>query len=275
MCCTEGQRVEKGDILIKLDKTFFEFDVSRQDDLYQNAQVSFEEAELEAKRMETLWNKPDPSVPKKHFESAQFRLREKTHALAGSATELKRAKQNLKEASISAPFSGIISRCYVDSGDSVTTIPPVELVELFDTSRVTLEFSVPQEKWGAVAIGSRVQFQMDGDPKTHVAKVTKVIPVIDTATRSFRCHAEMANPNNQLKAGAFIRGTVEIKEAVAKLACPEKSIFLDPATRATLLWPGRNDEVNLNKLDEELRGSRVQKGDFNGRWSFATASQEG
>ena len=60
------------------------------------------------------------------------------------------------------------------------------------------------------------------------------------------------------------------KEAVAKLACLRKSIFLDPATRA--IWPGRRDETNLNKLDEELRGSRVKKGDFNGQWSFAIAS---
>ena len=66
----------------------------------------------------------------------------------------------------------------------------------------------------------------------------------------------------------------KIKEAVAKLACPEKSMILNLVGRASFSWPDCNDEFNLNKLNEELQAHKIQKGDFNGQWSFATASKK-
>ncbi len=207
--CEEGQAVEEGQVLVKLDTTFFELDVKRQSTLYQNAQVAYEEADLEAKRMANLWDKPDPSIPKKMYDEAQFRLRQKKNTLIQASAELRVSQVRLKEASVTAPFSGIITRCYIDRGDSVTTLPPVEIVELIDPSCLLLEFSAPQEKIGTLKAGAAVSFQMEGDLKTYTAQVTKVIPAIDEETRSFRCQAEVENPDYVLKAGAFVRGTVE------------------------------------------------------------------
>ena len=51
-------------------------------------------------------------------------------------------------------------------------------------------------------------------------------------------------------------------------------MILCPVGRASISWPGCGDEPNLNKLGEELQANRVQKGDFNGQWSFAIASKE-
>ncbi|HEY5260182.1 MAG TPA: efflux RND transporter periplasmic adaptor subunit [Rhabdochlamydiaceae bacterium] len=209
--CKEGQAVQQGQVLVKLDTTFFELDVKRQEALYRNAHVFYEEAQLEAQRMENLWSKPDPSVPKKLYDEAQFRLKQKKNLLVQSSTELKAARGRLKEASITAPFSGVITHCYIDRGDSVTSVPPVEVVELIDPSRLTFEFSIPQEKIGAVQLGAAVTFRMEGDSKTYTAPVTKAIPAIDEHTRSFRCQAEIENSGGDLKAGAFVRGTVELK----------------------------------------------------------------
>lgn len=209
--CKEGESVSKGQLLVKLDTTFFDLDVKRQEALYHSAQLSCEEAELEEQRMENLWNKPDPSVPKKLYEEAQFRLKQKKNALIQSATELAAAKERLKEASVAAPFSGIITHCYIDKGDSVTTVPMVQLVELIDPSHLIFEFSVPQELMGAVQVGAAISFQMEGDANVHHAKVAKTIPAIDAQTRSFRCQAEIENSDRSLKAGAFARGTVELR----------------------------------------------------------------
>ncbi len=208
--CKEGQFVQEGQILVKLDATFFTLDVTRQEALFHNAEASVEEAELEAQRMDNLWKKPDPSVSKKSYEEAQFRLRQKKNALTQSTAELRAAEARLKEASVEAPFSGMITRCYIDKGDGVTTVPPVALVELIDISKLTFEFSIPQEKLGAVQLGAAVAFQMEGDGKTYTAQVTQAIPAIDENTRSFRCQAEIENTTHDLKAGAFVRGTVEL-----------------------------------------------------------------
>lgn len=207
--CEEGQTVEEGQVLVELDTTFFELEVKRQSALYQNAQVAYEEAKLDAERMTNLWDKPDPAIPKKLYDEAQFRLRQKKNTLIQASAELKASQVRLKEASVAAPFSGIITHCYIDRGDSIATAPPTEIVELIDSSRLTLEFSAPQERIGTLKVGAPVTFQIEGDLGTYTAKVTKVIPVIDEKTRSFRCQAEVENPDYVLKAGAFVRGTVE------------------------------------------------------------------
>lgn len=209
--CKEGEFVQEGQVLVKLDTTFFELDVHRQEALFQNAQIAFEEAELEAQRMENLWKKPDPSVSKKLYEEAQFRLQQKKNTVSQTSAELKAAEARLKEASIIAPFSGMITHCYIERGDGITTVPRVELVELIDPSRLTFEFSIPQEKLAALKLGAGVTFQMEGDTKTYTAQVTQAIRAIDENTRSFRCQAEIENPTHDLKAGAFVRGTVELR----------------------------------------------------------------
>ena len=207
--CEEGQAVEAGQALVELDTTFFELDVKRQSALYQNAQVAYEEAKLDAERMTNLWDKPDPAVPKKLYDEAQFRFRQKKNTLIQASAELKASQVRLKEASVTAPFSGIITHCYIDKGDSIASAPATEILQLIDPSRLTLEFSAPQEKIGTLKAGAAVTFQMEGDLRTYTANVTKVIPAIDEKTRSFRCQAEVENPDYVLKAGAFVRGTVE------------------------------------------------------------------
>lgn len=59
---------------------------------------------------------------------------------------------------------------------------------------------------------------------------------------------------------------------LSELALPEKIDGFESSFQGQQGWPGRNDETNLNKLAEELRGSWVQKDGFSGQMEFRKRS---
>ena len=66
----------------------------------------------------------------------------------------------------------------------------------------------------------------------------------------------------------------KLKRQLQNSLARKKSMILNLVGRASFSWPDCNDEFNLNKLNEELQANKIQKGDFNGQWSFATASKK-
>ena len=67
--------------------------------------------------------------------------------------------------------------------------------------------------------------------------------------------------------------TAEKQEAIAKLLCPEKSMFLRPFASDSKAAAGHLTKPTPSGLVEEDGREWPQKGDFNGQMSVAIASQ--
>ena len=208
-----GDSVEKDQVLLKLDPILFVIENKKQLAEVELAQVAYEEAELEFKRMKNLWEKQNgakPSIPQKQYDDAHAKLRQKKIMLEQARIELEESQEQLKETQIKAPYKGIVVKRWVDPGETVTSNPIVPLFEIIDPSKLILEFSLPQEKLSMIRPGLMIIAKVEGQKEYIEGKIEKVIPQIEEANRCFKCRAIINNDHFLLKAGSYVTAKIQL-----------------------------------------------------------------
>jgi RND family efflux transporter MFP subunit len=161
-----GDRVEQGQELVRLDETIIRAELDK-------AEAAYQQAKLDLKRLKQL-------MPRKLASEDQVARAET--ALQQARAEQALLKTRLERTRIYAPFTGLISERYQEPGDVVpvhshimTLIDPGELIAKLYISEILLANIKP---------GMTVQMRIDalGDTQ-HTAKVTRVYPTINPATR--------------------------------------------------------------------------------------------
>jgi len=185
---TEGQRVTKGQTLVRLDASVNEAEV-------QQARTNLELAKSKYDRAVDLSSK--------NFISGQARDEAKTaYDLARAALALVEAR--IAKMEIKAPFSGIIGLRVVSVGDYVRE--GAELVNLEAIDPIKVDFRVPETFLREVRPGQGMQVTMDALPgKTYNGQVLAVNPQLDASGRSIVVRAQMKNTDNMLRPGMFAR----------------------------------------------------------------------
>jgi multidrug resistance efflux pump len=199
------------------------------------AQAEAADAALNHERMRALWEKPDgsePSIARRQFDDAltrdraaqarvavakagldevTARIAEANNGIALAEVALKQARQNLTESEIRAPYAGAVTRRLVDPGASATSAPVTDLMEIQETTVLFLECSIPQGYAGRISTGTALTFTIDGQPDTHQATITAVVPALDAATRTLRLRAEIDNADGHLRPGLLANVAVTLK----------------------------------------------------------------
>lgn len=210
-----GSRVKKGEPLLALDLVFFRNDLLQKENLLELAKVELADAEKNYIRMQNLWEKPNgkaPSISLKKFEEAKNKYELALIGVKNAETQLNRAKTNLEEATIKAPYDGIITKKYIEVGGSISAIPASELLEIEKIYPLYLEFSIPQSYLEAVTLGHEINYSIEGTGvKEAQAKIDLQYPALDESTRSLRCRSVIENRNQSIKPGSLAKITIKGK----------------------------------------------------------------
>ena len=110
-----GQRVKKGDLLIKIDPRAYQYIVDRAEAKLKNARVKQDTINRELVRMKGLVEKKLATTPKLYGLSVARDLAEGSAEEAEA--ELKIAKLNLSYTVIKSPIDGFVSEINTDTGD--------------------------------------------------------------------------------------------------------------------------------------------------------------
>jgi len=121
-----------------------------------------------------------------------------------SQAALKIAERQLRDTTIRAPFDGYVERRLVNLGEYVRVQTPVMGVVRVDPLKVTAE--VPEKMAPWIQDGQGVELFVDAFPSRPFAgKVSRISPVVTTATRAFPFEALVPNADATLKPGTFAR----------------------------------------------------------------------
>lgn len=107
---------------------------------------------------------------------------------------------SVQDATITAPFSGVVVETLVDIGDQVNPGMPLIAVE---KAPYYLEVFVDERKQSKINIGDKIPVTIDALQKTVQGKVTEITPKIDPASRTFKVKIEIQEQANNLKSGMF------------------------------------------------------------------------
>lgn len=119
----------------------------------------------------------------------------------------------LADASVRAPFAGIVGKRWVNAGDKVSADTPV--AQVVDLARMELEAPVPVSEIPFVQPGQAITFQVDGFPgRAFEGKVERINPSAEAGSRSISVFVALANADGALRGGMFANGTLATRQGV-------------------------------------------------------------
>jgi membrane fusion protein (multidrug efflux system) len=231
----EGSEVEEGQRLFQLD----------------DADLRAQLAELEARRtfaarteqrQRELLRYEKKALSQQAYDQAVAYLREVEAQIAALRVTLSRTE-------IRAPFRARVGLRRVSEGAWIT--PETVLTTLQDTSRIKIDFTLPERYAGAVAIDQPFRFRVAGRGADFTGHVIAVEPGIDPATRSVRVRGITDNPDGVLVPGAFASVELPLDRAGEGILVPAQALV--PSATGHALWVLRDGRAELREVEIGLR----------------------
>jgi len=235
----EGEAVRKGQPLARLR-------TEAMAPAAASAEAQRRSAAADYERMRNLFE--EGAVSQRDVESAEAQLRAAEAAAAY-------ADKRLKEATVRAPFDGVVAMRMVQGGDRLGD--GSGMFRIVNTSELELEASVPGEAVGAVKVGAPVVLTVSGLEGVLIrGRVGRVNATADPATRQVRLYVTVPNRDRRLVGDLFASGRVQLGQVSRVLAVPTPGIRtgLDGAAYAWFIVNGRAERrLVTTGLRDEVR----------------------
>jgi len=235
----EGGAVAEGAVVLELDPDRRELDVDAARARLAQARANLVKERRQADRVRKLRSENVASV--QQLEEAETAL-----LLARSAVEVEEAavgvaERALADASVSAPFAGLVSRRMVQLGEFVQ--PGAPLFELVALDPLEAIFSLTELDTERVEVGQRIEIRVGAfEERVFEGEITFVAPTVDPTTRTLRIKAEVRNDQGLLRPGLFARIALDVGRRADVLMVPEESLT-QRAGNAFLYRIGTDDRV--------------------------------
>lgn len=204
----DGARVRRGQLLVQLDDALPRAELSQ-----AQAQLSIAQATLQRNQ----------ELVEQNFVARRV-LDENQANLQVAQAQVALAQARLQRMRITAPFDGTVGLRRINLGEYVKD--GADLVNLEDTSALTVDFRLPERYQSRIAVGQTVQVQLDALPgQSFVARVQALDPLLDVDGRSIAVRANLpASPGSALRPGMFARVLTVFSVDEAALVVPEEAI---------------------------------------------------
>jgi membrane fusion protein, multidrug efflux system len=173
-------------------------------------------AETTFGRMKTLVE--SGAVSKQEFDQAQSDV-------AAKQAQVELLQAQTSDATISAPFDGVIGERKVSIGQVVDK--NMVLTIIIDQDPMKVDFHVPERYISRLAEGQSIEMIVAGypDEKFH-GEVYFVDPQVDDVSRTILVKAKAANPDGKLRRGMFAKIDLVIETKENALLIPETALIL-------------------------------------------------
>ena len=203
----EGQRVEKGQLLVRLDDTKFATALAQSEANFQLSKANFD-------RSKQLF--ADKLISQQEFDQAAATYQ-------ANQANLEYARRLLEDARIVAPFDGIMSSRNVSPGQFITKNTIVSW--LIDLDPAKIEFQLPERYLGQVRTNQEINMTVAAYPgRIFTGRVFFVSPYVDPTNRTALVKASISNPDYALKPGMFASLDLTLTVRESSLVIPESAI---------------------------------------------------
>ncbi|MBS1512345.1 MAG: efflux RND transporter periplasmic adaptor subunit [Bacteroidetes bacterium] len=231
----EGSFVQQGALLIKL----YDGDLVAQ---LQKLQVQLKSAEQTADRYAALLK--INGVSQQEYDLNVL-------AVNNIKADIDITKTSITKTSLRAPFSGKMGITTIAPGAYLS--PTTAVATLRKVSQLKLQFMVPEKYISSMKPGSTVQFRIENNPKTFLAKISATENTVASDSRSLTVKAIVENPSSQLLAGVFAKVQIPLSENNDALMIPTQAVI--PQTRDKKVLAVRNGIASLETVTTGIRDS--------------------
>ncbi|MFQ3249458.1 efflux RND transporter periplasmic adaptor subunit [Glaciecola sp.] len=237
----EGDYVEKGQILAKLEPERYELNLRR-------AQADMTGIEKELAKINKVYNQKLVSDDTYDKITAQYESAKATLALA---------KLDLKEATIVAPISGYIAERNAKVGNLTESFQRERMFYIVQQKELYGIVHLPEKELSKVHKNQKARLTVTALNDAEInAFVERVSPVIDSKTGTFKVTLRVPNDDGKLMAGMFTQVSLNYNTHDNATLLPRKAML------------AMDDKVNVFVVDEKGIAKKIaiktgyQEGNF-------------
>ncbi len=239
----ESEAVEAGQVLLVIDPERRQLEVTNARAQLAKARAELAVATRNYERTKSLSKGNAASEARLDEDRTREALGQS--AESGAEAQLGLALRALSDATVRAPFSGLIARRYVSVGEYLSA--GTSLFDLVALDPIEVEFTLAEIDSAKVALGHPVEISVAPYPdETFTANVSMISPTIDPRTRTLRVKAELLNPQGRIRPGLFAHTDLGVSEQRSVIAVPEEAVIQ------------RADGAVIFRLDASERVQRIQ-----------------
>jgi HlyD family secretion protein len=280
----EGQLVQEGDFLLKLEATQYEANAERDQAYIRSLKAELIKSEAYLKRDENnlgrqknLWDKQLISREALDAATAQYDISKAgkeaiTYQIRQAQASLKSTLDNIEKTVYVSPIAGIIASLQVEEGETalVGTMnnPGTVLMTIADLSVMEVEVEVDETDVVALELGHPAEVQVDAFPDriiagtvTEIGSSALVKITASEESRDFKVVITLEDPPDNLKPGLSASADIITAERKGVLAVPISALISreDPNSSGR---GSRNQVEGIYVVDPDSRVmfTPVQKG---------------
>lgn len=224
----EGTRVEKGQVLVRLD--------GREQKLnMQKAEINYRKQENEFGRIKALHKKELVSIDeydKAKLTLDQFRVEYESAQLSYNFTMIK------------SPLKGVVSQRLIKMGDRVS--PGMEVFEVVNLDEKIAKIYVPENYLNSIKKDIPALFSTDIMTSKLYGSVKRISPIVDPASGTFKVTVAVKDPKNDLKPGMFVNVQLITETHENALYVPKTSLVYD--NDKAFFYTVLNDSIAIKHL---------------------------
>lgn len=243
----EGDQFRKGELLVRLSAPALNAAVTQGNAALQSAQKQEDAAAAQASlaadtlgryaqlrehhsvtpfELEQVRSQSAAAIAQQQSAAAQV-------SVARAATAAQRA--NAADASLYAPFDGVVTRRMIDPG--AMAAPGSPLLHLQSLGQADVEFAAPDTLSESLRVGTTIPASNGTNAVT--ATVTNVSPAADSTTHSFLVKADLPR-SVAWSVGSVVQVQLHSSSPVRTLAIPRRAIVQQGGLDAVLVVDGDN-----------------------------------
>ena len=163
------------------------------------------------------------------IESARAALAESQSQLVSARTDFDRLSALEAYAHITAPFAGVVTKRYADTGaliqaGTASETQSMPVVQLAEWSQLRLVVPVPESAVPQLQLGSAVQVHVSAMNRDFEGRVARFADALSEETRTMHTEIDVKNSDGTLKEGMYAEAKIILKQQNDALTIPIQAL---------------------------------------------------
>ena len=218
---SEGDFVKKGAVLARLEDSLLKIELKAAKANKADTEAQLRRARTDLERSSKLL--ATETIADKEYTDDLAEVQSLEAQVDRSEAEIQHKEDSIAKKVILAPFSGFLVKEHTEVGQWVEKGGPI--VTLADLSTMEILVEVPERYVPNLVLGGSTQVAVDAlNRERFTGKIAAIIPVGDSASRTFPVKVAVDNRDNHIKGGMLCRVKLAIGRADLVLAVPKDAV---------------------------------------------------
>lgn len=217
----EGDFVKKGSVLARLEDSLLRIELKGAKANKADTEAQLRRARADLKRSSELL--ATETIADKQYTDDLAEVQSLEAQVNSLEAEIEHKQDSIAKKVIRAPFSGFVVEEHIQVGQWVEKGGPI--VTLADLSIMEIVVDVPERYVPKLVLGGSSRVQVDAlNPERFKGRIAAIIPVGDSASRTFPVKVAVENIDNLIKGGMLCRVSLAIGKPNSVLAVPKDAV---------------------------------------------------